>query len=108
MASLLEKHGVCVLTSLISPYRETRDQVRPLCQNFVEVYVSTSLEACERRDVKGLYKKARAGEIEKFTGIDDVYEEPLHPEITVDTEQHTVQQSVEVVMAYLRTNLGWC
>jgi len=105
MASRLEHHGVIVIASFISPYRAARDFVRSLCRNFIEVYVKASLEECRRRDVKGLYQKALAGQIREFTGIDDPYEEPLHPEIVVDTEQQTVEQSVRQIMDYLKPYL---
>lgn len=95
LASMLERNGVTVVASFISPYRESRDFVRKMCRNFVEVYVSTSLEVCEKRDVKGLYKKARRGEIKSFTGIDEPYEAPLHPEITINTAEETVEESLE-------------
>ena len=85
MASRLEHHGVIVIASFISPYRQARQFVRDLCSNFIEVYVKASIDECTRRDVKGLYKKALAGEIKEFTGIDDPYEEPENPEIVVDT-----------------------
>lgn len=98
LASMLERNGVTVLASFISPYRESRDFVRKMCGNFVEVYVSTSLEVCEKRDVKGLYKKARRGEIKSFTGIDDPYEAPLHPEITINTAEETVEESLEKLL----------
>ena len=101
LASMLERNGVTVLASFISPYRESRDFVRKMCKNFVEVYVSTSLEVCEKRDVKGLYKKARKGEITSFTGIDDPYEAPLHPEITINTAEETVEESFEKLLGYL-------
>lgn len=94
LASMLERNGVTVVASFISPYRESRDFVRKMCKNFVEVYVSTSLEVCEKRDVKGLYKKARRGEIKSFTGIDDPYEAPLNPEITINTAEETVKESL--------------
>jgi len=94
LASMLERNGITVIASFISPYRESRDFVRKMCRNFVEVYVSTSLEVCEKRDVKGLYKKARRGEIKSFTGIDDPYEAPLHPEITINTAGETVEESL--------------
>lgn len=95
LASILERNGVAVIASFISPYRESRDFVRSLCRNFVEVYVSTSLSECEKRDVKGLYRRARAGEIRSFTGIDDPYEAPLSPEITIDTAGEEVGKSLE-------------
>ncbi len=87
LASRLEEHGVIVVASFVSPYRESRDFVRGLCRNFVEIYVATPLEECERRDVKGLYARARRGEIRNFTGIDDPYEPPEHPELTLDTRR---------------------
>jgi adenylylsulfate kinase len=85
LASLLEKHGVFVVASFVSPYEEARRFVRGLCRNFIEVYVATPLAECERRDVKGLYAKARRGEIANFTGISDPYEPPRRPELTIDT-----------------------
>ncbi|MGH7619595.1 MAG: adenylyl-sulfate kinase [Gemmatimonadaceae bacterium] len=87
LASRLEQHGVFVVASLISPYAESRQFVRGLCENFVEVYVSTSRDECERRDVKGLYAKARAGVIVKFTGVDDPYEPPTQPDVVIDTQR---------------------
>ena len=82
LASRLEAHGVTVVASFVSPYRESRDFVRGLCRNFIEIYVATPLEECERRDVKGLYARARRGEISNFTGINDPYEAPEHPDIS--------------------------
>ncbi len=102
MSSLLEKHGVCIVASFISPYREARGFVRGLCGNFIEVYVSASLDECRRRDVKGLYKKALAGEIENFTGVSDPYEPPESPELVLDTEKETLEESVEKVMNYIK------
>jgi adenylylsulfate kinase len=102
VASMLEKHGVIVIASFISPYRETRQFVRQQCNNFIEVYVSASLEECEKRDVKGLYKKARAGKIKNFTGISDPYEPPVNPEIIVNTEKQMVSESVAVLLNYIK------
>lgn len=85
IAHYLQKHGSLVIVAMISPYRESRDFARKLCPSFLEVYIATSLEECERRDVKGLYRRARAGEIEAFTGISDPYEAPIHPELHFDT-----------------------
>jgi adenylylsulfate kinase len=93
LAVLLEKHDVTVVASFISPYRDSRNFVRKLCRQFIEVYVSTPLEICEKRDPKGLYKKARRGEIKEFTGIDDPYEEPLNPELSIDTTGQTIEES---------------
>jgi adenylylsulfate kinase len=98
MASRLAAHGVTVVASFVSPYRESRDFIRKHCPGFVEIYVSTPLEECERRDVKGLYARARRGEIRNFTGIDDPYEPPDHPELTLDTRALTVDQCVARVL----------
>lgn len=98
VASRLEHHGVTVVASLISPYEDSRRFVRELCDNFIEVYVATPLDECERRDVKGLYGKARRGEITGFTGIDDPYEAPEKPEVTIDTRNTAVDEAVSAVM----------
>ncbi|PCJ15957.1 MAG: adenylyl-sulfate kinase [Candidatus Cloacimonadota bacterium] len=103
MASLLEKHGVIVIASLISPYQSARDDVRLMCKNYHEIYISTSLEICETRDVKGLYKKARASEIQNFTGVSDPYEIPKNPELKVQTEGVSVDESVLKVLNYLKS-----
>jgi adenylylsulfate kinase len=99
MASRLAAHGITVVASFVSPYRESREFIRRLCPNFVEIYVSTPLDECERRDVKGLYARARRGDIKNFTGIDDPYEAPDHPELTLDTRTLSVEQSVATVLA---------
>ncbi len=99
MASRLAAHGVTVVASFVSPYRESRDFVRKLCPGFAEIYVATPLEECERRDVKGLYARARRGELKNFTGIDDPYEIPEHPELTLETRDLSVDQAVERVLA---------
>jgi adenylylsulfate kinase len=99
MASRLAAHGVTVVASLVSPYRESRDFIRKLCREFVEIYVATPLEECERRDVKGLYARARRGELRNFTGIDDPYEPPETPELTLDTRVLSVEQCVAEVLA---------
>ena len=102
LASKLEQNGVFVVASFISPYAESRRFVRGLCKNFIEVHVSTSLEECERRDVKGLYKRARRGEITNFTGISDPYEAPESPELTLDTQFLSVDQAGAKVLDRLR------
>ena len=102
MAFLLEKQGYIVIVSLVSPYREARDKCREIVSNFKEVYVSTSLSVCEQRDVKGLYKKARNGDIKQFTGIDDPYNEPLHAEITLDTEKLDLKCCVDLIVKSLQ------
>ncbi len=101
LAGRLQTHGVFVIGSFIAPYREARDFVRTLCDDFTEIYISTPLEECERRDVKGLYKKARNGEITQFTGIDDPYEPPENPELTIDTTNISVNEAVKKVLDFL-------
>jgi adenylylsulfate kinase len=102
VAKLLTRHGACVVCAAISPYRETRDMVREMIgDRFVEIFVATSLEECERRDLKGLYAKARSGEIKEFTGISDPYEAPESPEIVVHTEGRTPEQSAAYVIEQL-------
>ena len=99
LASRLEHHGVTVVCALISPYAEARDHVRTLCGRFIEIYVATPLHECERRDVKGLYAGARRGDVPHFTGIDDPYEPPQHPELTLDTTPMTVDDAVARIIA---------
>jgi adenylylsulfate kinase len=101
MASRLAAHGVTVIASFVSPYRESREFIRRLCPGFVEIYVATPLDECERRDVKGLYARARRGDIRNFTGIDDPYEAPEHPELTLDTRALSVDQCVGRVLERL-------
>ncbi|HYY79116.1 MAG TPA: adenylyl-sulfate kinase [Actinomycetes bacterium] len=104
VASKLAKHGVAVLVAAISPYREARDKVRASVDNFVEVHVAASVSTCAARDVKGLYAKALSGEIQHFTGISDPYEPPLRPEVVLDTEHQSADESVERVLAWLEVN----
>ena len=108
IAKLFVDCGVLSLSSFISPYREDRDKVRTLHDSsemtFIEVFVDCSLDVAETRDPKGLYKKARAGEIKNFTGIDDPYEEPVAPEIHLRTDQMTLEEEVLAIMDYLETN----
>jgi adenylylsulfate kinase len=106
VAHLLSRNGVVAMTAAISPYRAIRDEIRAMEPNFVEVYVTAPLEVCESRDVKGLYAKARAGEIKGFTGIDDPYEEPINPEIICYTERESVEESVKKVLTKLE-QLGY-
>jgi adenylylsulfate kinase len=103
VASLLSRNQVVAIVAAISPFRDTREQVRQMNENFVEVYVKASLEACEQRDVKGLYALARTGTIPEFTGIDSPYEEPLNPEIVCNTQQESIAESVTKVIKYLET-----
>lgn len=103
VAKLFTDAGIVVFTSFISPYRSDRDAVREIMGegDFVEVHVAASLDTCESRDVKGLYKKARAGEIPEFTGISAPYEEPKNPELEIDTNGQTVDESTQELIAYL-------
>lgn len=98
VASLLTRNGVIVITAAISPYRETRNWARQWIGNFVEVYVDCPIEVCAKRDVKGLYARAYAGEIPQFTGVSDPYEPPLNPEITVYTHRETPSESAMKVL----------
>lgn len=100
-ASLLERHGVTVIVSLISPHRTARGFSRMLCQHFVEVYVDCPFEECAKRDPKGLYKKALSGEIENFTGLDARYDPPEKPEIRIDTTQVNNYTGAEIILNYL-------
>ena len=106
VCGLLTKHGIVALVAAISPYRQTRDEVRAGIDNFVEVYVKASLQTCIRRDVKGLYKKALAGEIKGFTGLDDPYEVPPNPELTIETESETPKESLLRILRKLE-ELGY-
>jgi len=101
LASMLEKNGVMVIASFISPYEETRQFVKNLCSNLIVVHVAAPIDVCEERDPKGMYKKARKGEIKNFTGIDAPYEKPKNPDIYIDTSKQTVDESVAVIMKYL-------
>lgn len=104
VSKLMVDAGLLTLTAFISPYQEDRNQVRAILEEneFIEIYVKCSLDTCEKRDPKGLYKKARAGEIKSFTGIDAPYEKPVSPEITVDTENYSLEKTVQVIIQYLR------
>lgn len=102
VCNLLSKHGVFSIAAAISPYREIRDEVREAARGkFVEVFVDCPLDECARRDVKGLYAKALAGELPNFTGVSDPYEPPLEPEVTVYTKDETAEQSAAKVIAAL-------
>ena len=102
VADLLSRNGVTAIAAVISPYRHARDEARGvLGERFVEVYVKASVEVCASRDVKGLYRRAFAGELPQFTGVSDPYEAPRDPEIVLDTELQTPQQSAATVLAFL-------
>jgi len=106
VCKLLSRNGVVAIASAISPYREVRDFVRRDIARFVEVYCRCALDVLVERDVKGLYKKALAGEIDDFTGVSDPYEEPLNPEVIVDTDEETSEQSIARIIAKLE-ELGY-
>ena len=106
IAKILLEHNVPVGVSLISPYLENRETAKKIISNdkkFFEVYVKCSLEKCEERDVKGLYKKARNNEIKNFTGVNDPYEEPPNPDILIDTEKYTTKECVKKVLDFLKS-----
>ena len=100
-AKLLARNGVIVIVALISPYRETRAYAKEQVQNTFEVFVKAPLDVCIERDPKGLYKKALAGEIKQFTGIDDPYEEPLKADVVVETDKENVKESVDKILAVI-------
>ena len=106
VSKLLVDAGTIAITAFISPYRVDRDDVRNILEDreFIEVYTQCSVEECEKRDPKGLYAKARSGEIKEFTGISAPYEAPNHPEITINTEQQSVEQAVAHILNYLTDN----
>ena len=104
VAARLTRHGAAVIAAAISPYEETRRKARETVEEwgaFVEVFVKASVEECARRDVKGLYAKAFAGEIKGFTGVDDPYEPPASPEVVIDTEQHDAEESARLIFERL-------
>ena len=102
LAKLLVKNQITAIIPLISPYRETRELARKEIPNFIEVYTKASLDTCIKRDPKGLYKKAKAGEISNMTGIQSPYEEPKNPEITLDTENATPQECLKIIIQKLQ------
>jgi len=106
LSKLMVDAGLLVMTAFISPFRSDRRMVRSLVQSyeFIEVYMDTALEECERRDPKGLYKKARAGKIKNFTGIDSEYEVPLQPEVVINTVEYSIEECAEQVIEYIRVN----
>ena len=103
VAKLFTDANIITITAFISPYRQDRENARKLQKDgeFIEVYVKCPLDVCEQRDTKGLYKKARAGEVKEFTGISAPYEEPLNPEITIDTSKLSVEESTKAILSYL-------
>ena len=106
VCSLLTRNGVMCISAAIAPYHEAREWARKEIGNFVEVYVKCPLEVCRQRDVKGLYKLVDEGKIKNFTGVDDPYEEPEHPELVIETDKETIEESVSRIFAKL-TELGY-
>ena len=106
LSHMFARNGVAVFTSFISPYQELRDYARKQIGDFVEVYVKCPVEVCIQRDTRGMYKKALAGEIQNFTGISDPYEEPLTPEVLIESDKETLAESVAKVMTKLK-ELGY-
>jgi adenylylsulfate kinase len=106
LASRLEHHGITVCCALISPYADSRAWVRNRCRRFVEIYLATPLAECERRDPKGLYRRARQGEIRQMTGIDDPYEPPVRPDLVIDTREMPVAAAAHEVLAAWARAIG--
>jgi adenylyl-sulfate kinase len=106
VCGLLTRHGVVSITAAISPYREAREWARQEIGRFVEVYVKCPIEVCRQRDVKGLYKQVDEGKLKGFTGVDDPYEEPEHPDLVIETNKETVEESVTRILAKLE-ELGY-
>jgi adenylylsulfate kinase len=105
LCAMLEKNGVCVVASFVSPYQGGRQFARSLARNFIEVHMKSTVEACEKRDTKGHYEKARRGEYRYFPGVDMEYEEPLNPEITIDADHLSLEEAAEKIVTYLRRHV---
>jgi adenylyl-sulfate kinase len=103
LAELLTRHGVNVIVAAISPYQSVRDEVRQRVEHFLEVYVNAPLSICEQRDVKGLYQRTRAGEIQQFTGVSDPYEPPHSPEVICFTDRETIAESVAKILTHFQS-----
>ena len=106
VSKLMLESGLIVMTAFISPINKDRGEARQLISNedFIEIYCKASIETCETRDVKGLYKRARAGEITNYTGIDSPYEVPENPELTIDTDNQSLEESVSTILSFLKSN----
>ena len=104
LCAMLEKNGIIVIASFVSPYRESRDFARERAANFIEVYMKTTVEACEQRDTKGHYIKAHQGEYQNFPGVDIKYEEPVNPDIVIDVDGTTIENSSKQILDYLKTH----
>jgi len=107
VSKLFVEAGTVIIAAFIAPLQKNRDQLKDIIggDNFVEIFVNTSVEECERRDVKGLYKKARAGEIKNFTGISAPYEVPVNPDVIISTEDETIEESVNKIMSFIKPKL---
>jgi adenylylsulfate kinase len=105
LCAMLEKNGVIVVASFVSPYAESRQFARSVAKNFVEVYMKTTVEACEQRDSKGHYARARSGEYKDFPGVDAAYDVPDNPQITIEIDRITINDAVDQIMNYLRKNI---
>ena len=107
ISNLMLDAGVITLAAFVSPYIKDRQEVQKIVgtDNFIEIFINTSLEECERRDVKGLYKKARSGEIKNMTGISAPYEEPTNPDLEVITDGHSIKESVEIIINFINKKL---
>jgi adenylylsulfate kinase len=105
VSKLMMESGLIVMAAFISPFNKDREEARKLISNydFIEIYVKATLETCEARDVKGLYKRARAGEIKNYTGIDSPYEKPENPEIVIDTDQQSLEESISNILDFLKS-----
>jgi len=98
----LQNNSISTVASFVSPYRESRKAIREMVKNNIVVYIKADIESCEARDYKGVYAKAKAGELQNFSGINDVYEEPQHAEIIIDTDQLSVDEAVEIIIKYVK------
>lgn len=109
ISSLMIESGLVVLAAFVSPYKKDRENIKKIVKdvNFVEIYINTSIEECERRDVKGLYEKARAGEIVNMTGISAPYEAPDQPHVEIRTEEQTVDEAVEQILSHIKSKLKY-
>lgn len=109
VSKLMLDAGLIVLSAFISPFKTDRDQVKQIvgAENYVEVFVDTPLEICEQRDVKGLYKKARAGEVKNFTGIDSPYEQPEQPDVVIPTHHMSVDESLDLLLKLIEPKIGY-
>ena len=109
VANLFVDAGIITIAAFVSPYRKDREAIKEIVNesNFIEVFVNTSVEECERRDVKGLYNKARSGELKNFTGIDAPYEPPINPDVEIKTEQLTIEESVSKIIETINKRLAY-